>query len=182
MCADTATAAILAVCRNSPCRAKEWIALITYSVQGLSFSTLMVAFCSGITTNRYWQSCSPLFCTLRIHPLPHNPPHLELHASLCRDFDWLQGLGILCSSWRLFSDFKNSKVAKLQANRFKVLCSRFKVGGIDLFLTFNLKPLNCEPGICLNGCVPALSPLCDSVHEFFFRFCCHQLILKPDSL
>lgn len=46
---------------------------------------------------RLWGSCG-LIRNLAVHPLPHNPPHLELHCLFCRDLDFLQSFRIMCSS------------------------------------------------------------------------------------
>ena len=55
---------------------------------------------------------------LSVHPLTHNPPYLKLNFSLWRNLNWFQSFGIPCHSCRLFSCFKDSKVAKLQAVAF----------------------------------------------------------------
>ena len=56
-----------------------------------------------------------MFSEMIVHPLPHHPPHLELHFSFCGDFNWFQGLGILRNSWCLLFDFKDTEVAEFQA-------------------------------------------------------------------
>lgn len=119
----------------------------------------------GETTGPCPQSSSPLLASPSVHPLPHQPPHLELHYSLCRDVDWFEGLRILCSSRRRLPHFKDPEVAEFQA----VALGKLRDNLIEEVLHY--RP---------DSAVLAFSPLCDSVHKFFFRYCCHQPTLKPD--
>jgi len=103
--------------------------------------------------------------TFAVHLLPHNPPHLELHSPLCGDFNRLQRFGILCSSRRGLPHFKDTEVTKLQA----AILGKLRGYLIEELLDDRL-----------DSAVLALSPLCNSVHEFFFGYCCYQPTLKPD--
>jgi len=54
------------------------------------------------------------YCSI-IQPLSHHPSHLELHAALGGDLDFLQCLRILCCSGLPSSWFKYTKVPEFQA-------------------------------------------------------------------
>lgn len=111
------------------------------------------------------QNSQLLLASLTVYPLPHHPPHLELHYSLGRDLNWFQGLWILCSSWRRLPDLKDSEIAELQA---------VALGGFGDYLIEELLHHG------LDGNMLALSPLCDLFDELFLGYCCHQPTLEPD--
>jgi hypothetical protein len=94
---------------------------------------------------------------LPIHPLPHNPSHLELHCSLCRDLDRFQCLWVLRNSCSPVSYFKDSKIAKLQAVAFVKFGNYF----IEEVLDY-----------CFDDNMFALRRLRDSVDKILFCYCC----------
>ena len=102
-----------------------------------------------------------------IHPFPHNASHLELHFPFCRDLDFLQGSGILCSSCCSFFDFEYAKITKLQAVTFTKFCGYL----IEELLHY-----------CFGSNILTLSPFRNSFDKFFFCYCYHQLILKSNCL
>ena len=113
------------------------------------------------------ENCSVLLSFVVVHTLPHQPTHLELHFTFCGDVDFFQSFGILCSSCRSFFNFEDSKVAKLQA----VVLAKLRCYLIEELLHY----------FFANN-ILTLSILCYSVDKFFFCYCCHQQIPKPDCV
>lgn len=99
-----------------------------------------------------------LIVGLITYPLPHQPPHFELHSSFRWYFNGLHCLLILCHSWRPSSDFEDAEVAEFQA----VALGEFKDYFIEKLMYY-----------CLDSYMLAWSLLCDSIYKFNFCYCCH---------